>query len=186
MLKIGLIGPHYLLKRNMEIFQQQQAKAIPVQKEQQLTQIDGLLITGWKPADYNWQLQQLGPALQQALPHLSLLGIAAGAVCLGHKKYCAVMDCDIALQTGHPLTTATLEMPGVTDYRFTACFLPEVRFTNLAPNLGVLCQDQNRGPVVVRQGNYLACSYVAELTPRPYVYSYWLEMVTALKNSAKI
>ena len=183
MLKIGLLGPNYLLKRNEEILQQQQSKAVPIRNGQQLAQMDGLLITGWKPTDYLWRLQRLGPALQQALPRLSVLGIAAGAVCLSRQNYCAVMDCDITLHASHPLTTATLEMPAVTDYRFTACFLPELRFTNLAPNLGVLCQEQIRGPVVVRQGNYLACSYVAELTPQPYVYRYWLEMVAALKNS---
>ena len=90
-----LLGPNYLLKRNEEILQQQQSKAVPIRNGQQLAQMDGLLITGWKPTDYLWQLQRLGPALQQALPRLSVLGIAAGAVCLSRQNYCAVMDCDI-------------------------------------------------------------------------------------------
>ena len=47
MLKIGMLGPDYLRKRNGDIFQQQQIKAITIYNEQQLSHIDGLLITGW-------------------------------------------------------------------------------------------------------------------------------------------
>lgn len=185
MLKIGMFGPDYLLRRNEELFQQQQIKATPIRNEQQLAQIDGLLITGWKTSDYLRQLKRFHTTLQQVLPQISLLGIAAGAVCFGRSGFCPVMDCDITLQPGHHLTTAILEIPGFSEDRFTACFLPELRFRNLAPNLGILCQDQKRGPIVVRQGNHLACSYVAEITPQPYLYRYWLEMVAALKNSRK-
>ena len=52
---------------------------------------------------------------------------------------------------------------------------------NKVPTAG----EYNNIGIVVRQGNYLACSYVAELTPQPYIYNYWLEMVAALKNSRK-
>lgn len=186
MLKIGMIGPDFLLRHNARIFQQQQINAISIYTEKQLQQIDGLLITGWKNTDYLWQLQQLRPVIDQRAQEISLLGIAAGATALGKKGFFSVMDYNASLKSGHHLTTAILEMPGFTTDRFTACFLPEVRFHNLAPNLGILCQDQKRGPIVIRQGNNLACSYVAELTPQPYLYSYWLEMVAALKNSRRI
>ncbi len=183
MLKIGMIGPDFLLQRNGEIFQQLQIKQLTVKHAKQLAQIDGLLITGWHSADYRQQLQALQPDIQRRARQLSVLGIAAGAVPLGRKNFFSVIDCGISLKPSRSLTTAILEMPGFTQDRFTATFLPDVRFHHLAPNLGVLCQDQKRGPVVVRQGNYLACSYVAEFTPRPYIYHYWLEMVAALKNS---
>jgi 5'-phosphate synthase pdxT subunit len=183
MLKIGMIGPDFLLRRNAEFFQQQQIKSFALQQKKQLAQMDGLLITGWKRSDYLQQLQQLQPELCQRAMQISLLGIAAGAVTLGRQDFFSLMDCRITLQAARSVTTAVLEMPGYTDNRFTAAFLPEVRFHQLAPNLGVLCQHQKYGPIMVRQGNHLACSYVAELTPQPYLYHYWLEMVAALKNS---
>ena len=183
MFKIGMIGPDFLLQRNAEIFQQLQIKHITVKHEKQLAQIDGLLITGWKSADYRKQLQQLQPAIQKRARQICLLGIAAGAAPLGQKNFFSVMDCAISLRPSRSLTTAILEIPGFTTDRFTATFLPDVRFHHLAPNLGILCQDKQYGPVVVRQGNYLACSYVAEFTPQPHIYNYWLEMVAALKNS---
>ena len=185
MLKIGMLGPDYLRKRNGDIFQQQQIKAITVYNEQQLSHIDGLLITGWNTSGYIRPLQRLLPSIQQQLPQLSVFGIAAGAVSLGRNGPLSAMDCDITMHSARQLTTASLEMPGYLQNRFTACFLPQIQFKNLAPNLGILCQDQKNNPIVVRQGNYLACSYVAELTPQPYIYNYWLDMVAALKNSRK-
>lgn len=77
MLKIGMLGPDYLRKRNGDIFQQQQIKAITVYNEQQLSHIDGLLITGWNTSGYIRPLQRLLPSIQQQLPQLSVFGIAA-------------------------------------------------------------------------------------------------------------
>lgn len=185
MLKIGMIGPTFLLRRNAALFQQhfsQQVQLCATTQQTQQAQLDGLIITGWKRSDYLWQLQRF-PTLRQQKEQLSLLGIAAGASTLGHGNFFAVMDCTIRLHPANQITTAILEAPAFSADRFTAYFLPDVQFQHLAPNLGVLCQDQKHGPVVVRQGNHLACSYVAELTPQPHLYYYWLEMVNALKNS---
>lgn len=183
MLKIGMIGPEFLLRRDQEFFYEQQIRAAAITTARQLEGLDGLLITGWRRSDYLWQLRRLQPELSRRAESLSLLGVAAGAQALGRGGLLPVLDCRVTLRAGRQITTAALEMPGFVQERFTAAFLPEVRFSELAPNLGVLCRDQRRGPVVVRQGDHLACGYVAELTPRPHIYSYWLEMVAALKNS---
>lgn len=183
MFKIGMIGPDFLLQRNAEILQQLQAKYIALQQEAELSQIDGLLITGWKRADYLRPLQRLQPAIRKRAEQLCLLGIAAGAAPLGQSGACPVIDYAVSLRPSRGLTTAILEFPCFGVSRFTAAFLPDVRFHHLAPNLAILCQHSRHGPVVVRQGNHLACSFVAELTPQPDLYAYWLEMVAALKNS---
>lgn len=183
MLKIGMIGPDFLLQCNQTIFRQQQADAFALQHLQQLQQIDGLLITGWNYGQYLQPLKRLRNVILSRQEQLALLGIAAGAAALGKNGVLSVMDCHITQQAAQQLTTAILEIPGFSPSRFTATFLPEVRFSHLAPNLGVLCRDNRRGPVVVRQGNILACSYVAELTPRRCLYDYWLDMVATLKNS---
>lgn len=183
MLKIGMIGPDFLLQRNQEIFQRQQIKTIFITDAPQLHQIDGLLITGWNYGQYLQPLKRLRNVILARQEQLALLGIAAGAAAFGKNGVLPVMDCHITQQSAQQLTTAVLDIPSFAPSRFTAAFLPEVRFSHLAPNLGVLCRDSRRGPVVVRQGNVLACSYAAELTPRLCLYDYWLEMVAALKNS---
>lgn len=77
MLKIGMLGPDYLRKRNGDIFQQQQIKAITIYNEQQLSHIDGLLITGWNTSGYIRPLQRLLPAHTAA---------ASAALCLRHRS----------------------------------------------------------------------------------------------------
>ena len=183
MLHIGMIGPDFLLQRNREIFQQQQVEAFAITNPQQVAQMDGLLITGWRPSHYTKQLHQLQIPIAHRIDTLSLLGISAGTAALGRNAPLTVMDCDIFCQPAPAFTTAVLEMPGITQQRFSAWFFPQISFCNLAPCMGILCQHSRHGPVIVRQGNFLACSYVAERTANKAIYHYWLEMVAALKNS---
>lgn len=183
MLHIGMIGPDFLLQCNQTIFRQQQADAFALQHLQQLQQIDGLLITGWQPSHYTRQLQRWKQPIIQRIDTISILGISAGTAALGRNNLLSVMDCDIFCQPAAAFTTAVLEIPSMTQTRFSACFYPQIRFCSLAPCLGILCQHSRHGPVIVRQGNLLACSYVAEQTANNAIYGYWLEMVAALKNS---
>ena len=183
MISIGMIGPPVLLQRNREILQQQQIQAFSIIKETQLTQIDGLLITGWRQEDYAKQLNRLRAPVKSRIHELSLLGIAAGAAALGQNNLLAVMNCDVLCRPSCTFSTSILEMPGFTENRSAAIFCPEIQFINLAPSLGILCQHPRHGPVIVRQGDVLACSYIAEWTAHPHIYHYWLEMVAALKNS---
>lgn len=125
MLKIGMLGPDYLRKRNGDIFQQQQIKAITIYNEQQLSHIDGLLITGWNTSGYIRPLQRLLPAIQQQLPQLSVFGIAAGAVSLGLKRT-ALRYGLRPLPCAQPrqLTTASLEMPAICKTVLPPAFYP--------------------------------------------------------------
>ena len=70
-----------------------------------------------------------------------------------------------------------MRIPSWEDDRLTAVFGPEVRFSQIAPNLGIVCQTVERGPVVLRQGNYVAAAFVPEETADRAIYRYFLEMV---------
>ena len=186
MLTIGIIGPSYLAERNLTFFRHQQVNAYILEKGAPLQTLDGLLITGWKKGDYLRVLQQLYPKLEGLLEQLSVLGIASGATALGQNGCLKKMNCTITQMPSSFLSTSVLTMPNITTDRFVASFFPKIIFTNLAPNLGILCQDLSHGPIVIRQGNCLACSYIAEFTPHQHIYHYWLSMVAALKNSKEI
>ncbi len=192
MLQIGMIGPPLLLRQNRDILQQEQFQeklvekpvhAFPVRTAQQIDAIDGLLITGYRPEDYARQLYHLRTPVQSCADQLSLFGIAAGAAALGQNHLLPLMGCKTQYQPAVSCTTSLLEVPCFDRDRFAALFLPDVRFRDLAPSMGVLCHHPHRGPVIVRQGDMLACTYVAEWTAQKEIYQYWLEMVTALKNS---
>lgn len=184
MLTIGMIGPAFLLHYNREILAQQQAESIAIRNPTELSQIDGLLITGWRCEDYTYKLRPLYSMIQKNMERLSLFGIAAGAVALDQNNL-GVINCNIFCQPARTFTTSILEIPSFRQSRFVATFLPELRFSALAPSLGILCEKSRYGSVVVRQGNHLACSYLAELTPHHDIYHYWLQMVSDLKNTGE-
>ncbi len=191
-LQIGLIGHADLLRQNIIRLQQLQndwqtrfsvqLTAIPIYHPIQLTGLDGLLITGWHYQTVYRRLSPIHKSICTHLEHLSLWGIASGAAALGRNGLIPAIDCTITSKPGNYISTSILEFPGYTHERFTGCFLPNVRFITPAPNLGILCQNQSRGIVAVRQGNHLASGFVAELTPAPYMYQYWLEMVANHKQ----
>ena len=185
MLQIGMIGPLSLLRQNYEILRNQAepADAFPLRTAQQLQNIDGLLITGCRPEDYANQLYRFRSPVKSCADHISLLGIAAGAAALSEHYFLSLLHCQTRYHFSPRITTSILEVPVFSDSRFSALFMPDIQFSSLAPNLGILCQHPHRGPVIIRQGDILVCSYMAEWTAQKEIYRYWLEMVTALKNS---
>ena len=92
MLKIGLIGPDFLLQRDEMVFRQQQIKTVRIQDGAQMQQIDGLLLTGWKSSDYLHNIKRLAPSFLKYRSQISLLGIAGGAAAMGRGGILPVMD----------------------------------------------------------------------------------------------
>lgn len=167
----------------MEIFSNRNdVRAEVVTDGSRLRKLDGLLITGWQESHYLPCLRLMQRELCPCKEQLSVLGIAHGAAALGHNGFLKVMDFHAKVKSNGQVTGAVLNLPCYDHTRFMACFVPEVTFIEIAPNLGVLCEDRKRGPIILRQGNHLSCSYVAELTKQQFIYDYWLEMVEAMKN----
>lgn len=191
-LQIGMIGSSALLRYNMMQLKEAQKRSVllsniqismfPIYSEVQVAQLDGLLITGWQYPQIFRKLYPLYHSISDRLEELSLWGIASGAAFMGRNGIFPVIDCAIHSDSGQAVTTSLLELPDDMATRFVGYFIPEVQFSALAPNLGILCQNQTHGVIAVRQGNHLASSFVAEFTPQCALYSYWLEMVARLKE----
>lgn len=181
MLKVGVIGPSFLLNKNKEILQEKNCQVVALNEGRKLKEVDGIIITGWYERHYSFKLNCWREQLERMKKeNVVFWGIAHGAVALSKSGRLRLMDCT-AIAHSTPLTQIPLEIPSLEHRRFSAYFLSDIRFADLAPNLGVLCRDKKRGPVILRQGNYLASSYVAELTDKTYLYDYWLEMVLSAK-----
>ena len=181
-LRIGIIGHPVLLRCNILQLRKFPVSILPVYHPMQIAQIDGLLITGWHYPSLYRNLYPLQGSILRHLEQLSLWGIASGAALMGQNGLLPVLDCTIVSQPKERISTSILELPGCSEKRFIGYFIPDVVFSSPAPNLGILCQNQSRGAIAIRQGNHLASSFAAELTPDCYLYSYWLEMVAALKE----
>ena len=192
MLSIGMIGPPVLLQQNQNILSQQIIAPVqdicsfPLQNARQIAELDGLLITGRQPCDYARILCRLQQPLLARKDSLSIFGISAGASAFGKKQLLPLLNCRTSYEPCYRCTTSILDVPCFSISRFTAFFLPEVRFYEPGPSLGILCHHPRRGPVIMRQGDILVANYMAEWTPQKEIYTYWLNMVLALKNSREI
>lgn len=189
-LQIGFLGHPALLRCNRMAFQELQSNTphstfalIPVSQAVQVAQLDGLLISGWHYPTLCRRICPLQKSILAQQDHLSLWGISAGAALLGRGNLLPVIDCDITIQKENRFHTSILELPDCSGNRFIGTFISDMQFASLAPNLGVLCQNQSCGAIAIRQGNHLVCSFAAEFTPSCYLYPYWLEMVASLKES---
>ena len=180
-MKVGVIGPDFLVNKNRKILEKKDCQVISLQKEKEIKEVDGIIITGWQEKHYSCKINLLSKQLKKMeKENLVIFAIAHGAVAMGQKGRLKLMDY-WTVSMPAALSYLPLEISSLDHVRFTACFLSDIRFTKVAPNLGILCCDKQKGPIILRQGNYLACSYAAELTNKTYLYDYWLEMVLSAK-----
>lgn len=191
-LRIGMIGPPALLRQNRlrlqtipktaEQYKTLHIIAAPLYHARQIALLDGLLITGWQEDAIQRPLYPLRHTLANYRDTISFWGIAYGAAMLGENGILPIIDCEINAQPGSALTTAILEFPAERPKRFVATFLPTVHFSSPAPNLAILCENDAREIVAVRQGNHMVCSFIAEWTRQDFFYCYWLEMLLRQKE----
>ena len=174
-MRIGLIGSAVLREKDQAVFSQLGQQTEQVTQPEQLAALDGLWLAAVHAEElrflYNWR---------QALhsqTDLAVMGAALGAYALGQNGPLGLMDYRACYREEHHLTAELLRIPSWEDHRLTAVFGPEVRFQQIAPNLGIVCQTIERGPIILRQGNFLAASFLPEETADRAIYHYFLEMV---------
>ena len=174
-MRIGLIGPAALREKDQTVFGQLGQQTEILTQPEQLAAVDGLWLSAVRAEDlrflYNWR------QVIRSRTDLAVMGAALGACALGQNGPLGLMDYRACCREEHHLTAELLRIPSWEDHRLTAVFGPEVRFQQIAPNLGIVCQTVERGPVVLRQGNFLAASFLPEETADRATYHYFLEMV---------
>ena len=178
LLTVGLLGADYLYKQNESIFGSLHIQTRPIRCAEDIKGLDGLWLSGWQERDFcHLSGPVISAARQAAGRELVVLGAAWGAKMLGCSGRLPLMNCRVLAAREEKLTAAVLEVPSWDNLRFAAAFAPTVTFLRIAPNLAVLCRDSQRGPVIVRQGNFAACGYVPELTKNQALYRYFAQMM---------
>lgn len=174
-MRIGFIGSEALGEKDQAIFAQLGQQVELLNRPERLSAVDGLWLSMMHTEElhllHNWR---------QALrcrTDLAVMGAALGAYALGQNGPLGLMDYRTCFREEHHLTAELLRIPSWEDHRLTAVFGPEVRFQQIAPNLGIVCQTDERGPVILRQGNFLAAAFLPEETADRAIYRYFLEMV---------
>ena len=174
-MRIGIIGQVTLTHKSQMIFAKLGQQIYPLRQMEELAYLDGLWISSCQ-AQILKDLQHWRQPLQKQT-HLAIMGAALGAVALGQNGGLAMMDYQARYKEAIHQTAELLRIPSWNDHKLTAVFGPEIYFEQIAPNLGILCQTAERGPIILRQGNFLAASFIPEESPDQSIYHYFLEMV---------
>lgn len=182
-MRIGFMGQKALLLKNQTIFAKLGHQICYPKRPEELAQLDGLWLSTCQTKE--WVEWQTWRQMLQNQPQLAVMGAVLGAVALAQNGPLALMDYQANyIETAHH-TAELLRIPSWNDHRLTAIFGPKIRFDQIAPNLGVICQTADRGPIILRQGNLLAVSFIPEETADQSIYHYFLEMARKSKVKAK-
>lgn len=174
---IGIIGSDYLQRQNSEKLKPLGLRTCPLKQEEEIKNLQGLIISAWRKKDI-LILNKWKEAIRSAAKaNLVIMGIGFGAFALGKNGALALMDYQSRCNGRQKTSQGLLTVPSWSNQRFCAVFGPEITFFNIAPNLGIITKDNKRGPVLLRQGNFLASSFFPELTKNDNIYLYFAQMI---------
>lgn len=182
-MRIGFMGQKALLFKNQTIFAKLGHQICYTERPEELAQLDGLWLSTCQTKE--WAKWQTWRPIFQNQPQLAIMGAVLGAVALAQNGPLALMDYQANYTETARHTAELLRIPSWNDHRLTAIFGPKIHFEQIAPNLGVICQTADRGPIILRQGNFLAVSFIPEETPDWSIYHYFLEMARKSKGERK-
>lgn len=173
-MQIGFLGPAELLAKNKTILSRLGHDLSPVTAPAQLAQLDGLIVSARHAGELT-QLYRLRRAIKEQ-KRLAVMGAALGAYALGQNGPLALMNYQTYYREEEKERFAMVQVPSWDNHRMTAVFHSRLRFVHIAPNLGIVCQSKELGPIVLRQGNYVAASFTPEEMKDWAIYRYFLEM----------
>lgn len=174
---IGIIGNDYLQQQTLDQLKPLGLTAQPLEQKEMIKNLQGLIITAWQRKDILILGKWKDAIKSAAKANLVIMGVGFGAFALGKNGVLALMDYYSRCNGQSKISHSLLTVPSWSHQRFSAVFGPEITFFNIAPNLGIIAKDSKRGPVLLRQGNFLASSFFPELTGNDNIYHYFAQMV---------
>lgn len=169
------------------------AEVSEVRLPSDLSRIEGLVIPGGESTSISLLMSEYGlfaPLRQLALSGFPLWGTCAGLVLLSslskgsYPRTLGVMDVRVDRNAyGRQIDSfeSELEVPVLGMQPFRGIFIRAPKISAVGPDVDVLCQQNGNGPVAVRQGNLLCCSFHPELACDLRFHQYFVEMVKGAK-----
>lgn len=137
-----------------------------------LAKFDGLILSALNSNDLP-DLPQLLNALKNPIWQQRPLFADGWACSILAKSKTALMDYHFSFHNQDKYTAELISAPSWETDRLVAVFHGLAAFHDIAPNIAVLAHNKNRGAIVLRQGNALACSYLAACTKNKEIYRYF-------------
>jgi len=173
--KIGRLGAKEFFAYDVAHFAHWGAECISLKEPRQLSAVDGLLLSAEFPEQLALNRHWCRAILQHAQQNLPIWGCGYGAYLLAKGKSVPLLDCRARFVRRSTETVLLLTVP-LWEERFAVRCSRQVRLEQPAPNLAVLAKSKEE-PVILRQGNVLACTFLPCQTNYGGMYGYFIEMV---------
>ena len=174
-MKIGRLGAEELLSYDAAHLAQWGLECIALREIAQIFAVDGLMLSGEFPEQLMLSRAWCNEILRAAKQDLPIWGCGYGAYLLTKGKPLSVLDCQGWFAPSNRESVLFLTVP-LWEERFAVRFFQHVHLEQPAPNLAVLAKVKNQ-PVILRQGNVLACTFLPSQANDSGIYGYFAEMV---------
>ena len=183
-MKIGIIAPEWLAQLNQKILHDLGINSVNIKESKDLEGVNGLILS----AGLHKEINVIVTNLQQELLNLInqqivIMGIGDGIKFLAKDGLLQAMGIKVA--SGYKLTPESIfvNIPSIENKRFASIYLNQSSIVEVDPNIGILSKDKSRGPLVVRQGNCIACTFMVELSSDFCLYRYFKKMIIDSEKS---
>ena len=182
-LKVGVLAVQGDFAAHARVLSDLGAVSTEVRTPEQLVGLDGLVIPGGESTTMMKAIDrdEIEPAIRA---HLAggrpILGTCAGLI-VADRNHLGLIDVETQRNAyGRQLQSfeCDLEVKGLGAEPIRAVFIRAPIVEALGPEVEVLA-EQARRPVVVRQGQVLACSFHSELTDDSRLHALFMAMATA-------
>lgn len=158
-----------------------------------LARVDGLIIPGGESTSISLLMLEYGlfdPLRELALSGFPIWGTCAGLIMLSrlsngsYPKTLGVLDLRVDRNAyGRQIDSfeSELDVPVLGSKPFRGIFIRAPKITSVGPDIEILCQQPENGPVAARQGNLLVCSFHPELSGDLRFHVYFLDIVKNAK-----
>ncbi len=185
---IGVLGLQGAFLDHKKMLEYCGCETVIIKKKNQLDNIDGLIIPGGESTTIaklliNWGLfEKIKKLAEKGLP---IFGTCAGMILLAKKvedynyKTLELMDITVKRNYyGRQIDSfeADLNISVLGDNTFKGIFIRAPHIKSIEPHVGIMAEYDNK-IVMVRQGNFLSCSFHPELTNDDRIHCYFKKMV---------
>jgi 5'-phosphate synthase pdxT subunit len=195
-MRIGILALQGAFAEHAAMLARVNAQAAEIRLPRQLDSVDGLILPGGESTTILKLMAAYGmdqAILRAAGRGLPIMGTCAGLILLARhadrleRPPLGLLDIDVRRNAfGRQVDSfeTDLPAPSLGARAFHAVFIRAPIITAIRPEVEVLCQLPEGGPVAVRQGRTLGLAFHPELGDDPRFHEYFLGLVTGAALAA--
>ena len=172
---IGLSGNSSFIAKEQQIFTEMGFNCLPLQNDSDWQKLDGLILSGSSMGDWSYPEKIIAHLKDPIWQKRPILADGWGAVFLD-KKISGILNCRVLARAAFSNRSELIHIPSWEKERALTYFAQDIYFTSIAPNIAILAHNNSRGPVILRQGNVLAMSFLSVPSNNPEIFHYFSKM----------